>query len=339
MPNYGCSLVTGGGGFIGTHLVSQLLEQGETVKVLELEDVSLPDDVQVIRGSVTDADTVRRALKGVQRLYHLAGNPDLWAQDKRVFKQVNYEGTRTVLSEAAQADLEVVVYTSTESILTGKKQGNRPIDSSIQRELHEMPGPYCRSKFLAEQLAFDAARKGLPIVIVSPTLPIGPGDRRITPPTRMILNFLNCKMPAYLDCKFNMVDVRDVAKGHILAAQYGRPGERYILGNENLTLGELLLMIEEITGLAMPKFRIPHWVALIVGALSELSADYITRKPPKAPLTGVRLAARSMFFESNKAVKELGFQQSSIRQALIDQIEWLVKEGYVTGTLTLHKNM
>jgi dihydroflavonol-4-reductase len=155
----------------------------------------------------------------------------------------------------------------------------------------------------------------------------------------MILNFLNCKMPAYLDCKFNMVDVRDVAKGHILAAQYGRPGERYILGNENLTLGDLLLMIEDITGLAMPKFRIPYWVALIVGALSELSADYITRKPPKAPLTGVRLAARSMFFESNKAVKELGFQQSSIRQALIDQIEWLVKEGYVTGTLTLHKNM
>lgn len=339
MSNYGCSLVTGGGGFIGTHLVSQLLEQGETVKVLELEDVSLPNDVQAIRGSVTDADTVRRALKGVQRLYHLAGNPDLWAQDKRVFKQVNYEGTRTVLSEAAQADLEVVVYTSTESILTGKKQGERPIDSSIQRELHEMPGPYCRSKFLAEQLAFDAARKGLPVVIVSPTLPIGPGDRRITPPTRMILNFLNCKMPAYLDCKFNMVDVRDVAKGHILAAQYGRPGERYILGNENLTLGELLLMIEEITGLAMPKFRIPHWVALIVGALSELSADYITRKPPNAPLTGVRLAARSMFFESNKAVKELGFQQSSIRQALIDQIEWLVKEGYVTSTLTLHKNM
>ena len=125
MSNHGCSLVTGGGGFIGAHLVRQLLEQGETVKVLELEDVSLPNDVEAIRGSVTDADTVRRALKGVQRLYHLAGNPDLWAQDKSVFKQVNYEGTYTVLSEAARADLEVVVYTSTESILTGKKQGDR----------------------------------------------------------------------------------------------------------------------------------------------------------------------------------------------------------------------
>lgn len=339
MSNNGCSLVTGGGGFIGTHLVNQLLAQGEKVKVLELADVSLPDDVEVIKGSVNDADTVRHALKGVQRLYHLAANPDLWAQDKRMFKQINYEGTCTVLSEAARADLEVLVYTSTESILTGRQQGPRPIDSSVKRELNDMPGPYCRSKFLAEQQAFQAAKDGLPVVIVSPTLPIGPGDRRITPPTRMILNFLNCKIPAYLDCKFNMVDVRDVARGHILAAQHGRAGERYILGNKNLTLGELLRMIEEITEVAMPKIRIPHWLALIVGTFSELTADYITHKPPNAPLTGVRLAARSMFFESEKAVRELGFKQSSIRQALLDQIEWLIKEGYVTRSSLLSKNI
>lgn len=339
MSNRSCSLVTGGGGFIGTHLVKQLLELGETVKVLELADVPPQHDVEVIKGSVNDADTVRRALKGVQRLYHLAGNPDLWALDKGAFKQVNYEGTRTVLSEAARADLEVVVYTSTESILTGRHQDNCLINSSVTRELNEMPGPYCRSKFLAERAAFQAASDGLPVVIVSPTLPIGPGDRRITPPTRMILNFLNCKIPAYLDCKFNMVDVRDVARGHILAAQYGRAGERYILGNENLTLSDLLLLIEEITGLSMPKFRIPHWIALIVGVFSELVADYITHRPPQAPLAGVRLAARSMFFESDKAVQELGFQRNSIRQALIDQIEWLVKEGYVTRTLPLLQNI
>lgn len=339
MSNRGCSLVTGGGGFIGAHLVNELLEQGETVKVLESADVPLPSDVEVIRGSVNDGDTVRRALKGVQRCYHLAANPDLWAQDKHVFQQVNYEGTCTVLSEAARVDLEVLVYTSTESILTGKHQGERPIDSSIIRELKEMPGPYCRSKFLAEQAAFKAAADGLPVVIVSPTLPIGPGDRRITPPTRMIMNFLNHKIPAYLDCKFNMVDVRDVANGHILAAQRGRPGERYILGNENLTLGNLLLLIEEITGLAMPKLRIPHWLALMVGVCSELAADYVTHKPPKAPLTGVRLAGRSMFFESDKAVHELGFKQSPLRQALADQIEWLVKEGYVTRSLPLQQNI
>lgn len=255
--NRGCSLVTGGGGFIGLHLVRQLLERGETVKVLETADISLPSEVEVIRGSVNDAKTVRHALKGVQRCYHLAANPDLWARDKRVFQQINYEGTCTVLSEAARADLEVIVYTSTESILTGKHQNNRPIDSSVIRKLSEMPGPYCRSKFLAEQAAFKAARDGLPVVIVSPTLPIGPGDRRITPPTQMILNFLNHKIPAYLDCRFNMVDVRDVAHGHILAAERGRPGERYILGNENLTLGEFLLLIEEINGISNAKITYP----------------------------------------------------------------------------------
>ncbi len=339
MARHGCSLVTGGGGFIGAHLVQQLLELGEKVKVLELADVSLPSDVEVIRGSVNDADTVRHALKGVQRCYHLAANPDLWAQDKRIFRRLNYEGTSTVLSEAARADLEVLVYTSTESILTGKRQGDDPINSSVIRELKEMPGPYCCSKFLAEQAAFKAAKAGLPVVIVSPTLPVGPGDRRITPPTRMILNFLNQKMPAYLNCKFNMVDVRDVANGHILAAQRGRPGERYILGNVNLTLGDYLLLIEEITGLAMPKLRIPHWLALAVGVCSELTADFITHKPPQAPLTGVRLAGRSMFFESDKAIQELGFKQSPLRQALVDQIDWLVKEGYVTRSLPLYQNI
>ncbi|CAE6517301.1 conserved hypothetical protein [Nitrosomonas nitrosa] len=336
--NRGCSLVTGGGGFIGLHLVRQLLERGEIVKVLETADISLPSEVEVIRGSVNDAKTVRHALKGVQRCYHLAANPDLWARDKRVFQQINYEGTCTVLSEAARADLEVIVYTSTESILTSKHQNNRPIDSSVIRKLSEMPGPYCRSKFLAEQAAFKAARDGLPVVIVSPTLPIGPGDRRITPPTQMILNFLNHKIPAYLDCRFNMVDVRDVAHGHILAAERGRPGERYILGNENLTLGEFLLLIEEITGLAMPKLRIPHWIAMMVGACSEFVADYITHKPPKAPLTGVRLAKRSMFFESDKAINELGFRQSPLRQALTDQIAWLVEEGHVMRPLPLYQN-
>lgn len=336
--NRGCSLVTGGGGFIGLHLVRQLLERGETVKVLETADISLPSEVEVIRGSVNDAKTVRHALKDVQRCYHLAANPDLWARDKRVFQQINYEGTCTVLSEAARADLEVIVYTSTESILTGKHQNNRPIDSSVIRKLNEMPGPYCRSKFLAEQAAFKAAKDGLPVVIVSPTLPIGPGDRRITPPTQMILNFLNHKIPAYLDCRFNMVDVRDVAHGHILAAERGRPGERYILGNENLTLGDFLLLIEEITGLAMPKLRIPHWVAMMVGACSEFVADYITHKPPKAPLTGVRLAKRSMFFESDKAINELGFRQSPLRQALADQIAWLIEEGHVLRPLPLYQN-
>lgn len=263
------SLVTGGGGFIGLHLVKQLLERNETVRVLELPDVPLPPEVEVVRGTICDADTVKKALKDVHRLYHLAANPNLWTYDKKDFRQVNYEGTRTVLHEAAQCDLEVIVYTSTESILTGKARHEATVDAAAKRVIQEMPGPYCRSKFLAEQAAFKAAEDGLPVVIVAPTLPIGPGDRNITPPTRMILDFVNHRVPAYLECGFNMIDVRDIALGHIHAADRGRHGERYILGNENMTLSKFLRQIEEITGLAMPKTRIPFWVALTAGAISE----------------------------------------------------------------------
>lgn len=324
------SLVTGGGGFIGSHLVRQLLEQGETVRVLELPDVPLPSSVEVMRGDVCDANVVKQALKGVQRLYHLAGNPNLWTRNKKDFQRVNLDGTATVIKEAAKHDLEIMVYTSTESILTGNVPGSALVDATVKRKLNEMPGPYCRSKFLAEQAAFKAARDGLPVVIVAPTLPIGPGDRLITPPTRMILDFLNYKTPAYLNCGFNMVDVRDVARGHILAAEHGRPGERYIFGHQNVKLSELLFMIEEITGLRMPKLQVPYWIAFAAGMVSEFMADYFTRTPPKAPLTGVRLARHPMFFDSDKAVKELGFPQSSLRQALVDEIKWLVDEGLVT---------
>ena len=325
-----CSLVTGGGGFIGSHLVKQLLDRGETVKVLELSDARLPSGVEVIRGSICDPDTVRNALKGVQRLYHLAANPNLWANDKREFQYVNYEGTCTILREAAKCNLEKIIYTSTESILTGSTNIDEQVDAEVQRLVKEMPGPYCRSKFLAEQEAFKAAHNGLPVVIVAPTLPIGPGDNRLTPPTRMILDFINGTTPAYLNCGLNLVDVRDVAHGHILAAEHGRSGERYILGNENLYLSDLLLKIEEITGLTMPNIQVPYWIAFCAGAYSEFVSDFITHRPPAAPMNGVRLTRRPMFFNSDKAVHELGFSQNAIKDALADGIEWMNNKGLIT---------
>ncbi len=331
------ALVTGGGGFIGLHLVQQLLERGETVRVLELPDVPLPIDVEVVRGSVCDAYTVNKALKDVDRLYHLAANPNLWAHDKNDFRRINYEGTCTVLQEAAKHDLEVIVYTSTESILTGKGRHEVMIDSAVKRMIQEMPGPYCRSKFLAEQAAFKAAADGLPVVIVAPTLPIGPGDRRITPPTRMILDFINRPSPAFLECGFNMIDVRDVAAGHILAAEHGQYGERYILGNENVMLSKFLGLIEKITGLAMPRRRIPFWIALAAGAVCEFVADYVTHRQPQAPLTGVRLARYPMYFDSNKAITELGLPQNSVYQALSDEIEWLLEQELITRPLPLRQ--
>ncbi|TFH07344.1 MAG: NAD-dependent epimerase/dehydratase family protein [Nitrosomonadales bacterium] len=333
-----CSLITGGGGFIGSHLVNQLLQKGENVKVLELPDVRLPSEVEVVRGSICDAHIVNNALKGVQRLYHLAANPNLWAADKREFQRVNFEGTRTVLQEAAKYNLEKIVYTSTESILTGSTNRNVSVDAEVHRLVKEMPGPYCRSKFLAEQEAFKAAMNGLPVVIVAPTLPIGPGDNRLTPPTRMILDFINGETPAYLNCGFNLVDVRDVAQGHILAAERGHSGERYILGHKNLYLSDLLLQIEEITGLSMPKFRIPYWIALSAGAFCEFMSDHITHQPPVVPINGVRLTRRPMFFNSDKAVHELGFLQKPIKNALVDEIEWLINMGLVTRKQLVQKS-
>ena len=325
-----CSLVTGGGGFIGSHLVKQLLDRGETVSVLELSDVFLPSEVKVIRGSICDPDAVSKALKGAQRLYHLAANPNLWAKDKREFHRVNFEGTCIVLQEAAKCNLEKIVYTSTESILTGNANMEAQVDAEIQHLVKEMPGPYCRSKFLAEQEAFKAAHNGLPVVIVAPTLPVGPGDNRITPPTRMILDFINGTIPAYLNCGLNLVDVRDVAHGHILAAEHGRSGERYILGNENLYLSNLLMKIEEITGFAMPKFQVPYWIALSAATCSEFVSDFITHRPPAAPMNGVRLTRHPMFFNSDKAVYELGFPQNTIKNALVDEIEWMNSKGLIT---------
>ncbi|WMJ09064.1 NAD-dependent epimerase/dehydratase family protein [Nitrosomonas sp. sh817] len=329
------SLVTGGGGFIGSHLVRQLQENGDIVRVLELPDVPLPANVEVVRGTICDPHVVRKALKGVQRLYHLAGNPNLWAQKKSDFNRVNFEGTRTIFAEAAKHDLEVIVYTSTESIVTGNALRNVPAFSALECQLNEMPGPYCKSKLLAELEALKAAESGLPVVIVAPTLPVGPGDRSITPPTRMILDFLNVKTPAYLDCRFNMADVRDIAQGHILAAARGKPGQRYILGNENITLGQLLTWIEEITGLLMPKKRIPYGLALIAAVVSEFVADYMTHKPPMAPLAGVRLARYPMHFDCSKAVNDLGLPQNSVRQAVADEIEWLLDSGLVMRRLPL----
>ncbi|GKS69889.1 hypothetical protein W03_18930 [Nitrosomonas sp. PY1] len=196
----------------------------------------------------------------------MAANPNLWTHDKSHFNQIDFEGTRTVLAAVAKCDIEVMAYTSTESIAPR----NALIDelaAPVQRTLAEMPDPYCRSKFLAEQEAYRAIGQGMPVIIVAPTLPIGPGNRNITPPTKMILNFLNHNMPAYLDCGLNMIDVRDVAKGHILAAKHGRIGGYYIFGNENLTLATVLQWIEEITGLPMPKRRIPYWLALVTGVV------------------------------------------------------------------------
>jgi dihydroflavonol-4-reductase len=284
--------------------------------------------VEYYFGSILDTDLVTKAMRGVGQLYHLAANPNLWTRNKEDFMRVNLQGTKIAIAQAERSGVERVVYTSTESILKAtRRNGRHCISETVVRSLDEMPGPYCRSKFLAEQEALAAARRGVPVVVVNPTLPVGPGDYRLTPPTRMLLNFLNGGVFAYLECELNLIDVRDVAIGHINAAERGRVGERYILGNENIRLSELLNLLQELTGLPMPKRRVSYITAFATAAISEFISDSITRRPPVAPLTGVRLVKYPGGYDSRKAVKELGLPQTPLRTSLADAINWFAEQG------------
>ncbi len=333
-------LVTGGCGFIGRHLVNQLRARGDAVRVLDLgpfED--LPDGVETILGSITDPGAVRRSLDGAETVYHLAAYPHLWARSRRLFDEVNVEGTRVVLAAAAEAGVARFVHSSSLTVLMTRRNdgGEVRIDEARETRLEEMLGPYCRSKFLAERAALAAAAPdggGLPLVVVLPTLPVGPGDRNLTPPSRMILDFVNGRAPAYLDCRLNLIDVRDLAAGHIAAAERGRVGERYILGNENLRLAELLDLLSEVTGLPINRARrIPYALAQAVAWLDETLADLVTHRPPRAPLTGVRLAGVPAVFDSAKARQDLGLPQRPIRDALKDQLQWMRERGWITRPL------
>ncbi|MDY0873376.1 NAD-dependent epimerase/dehydratase family protein [Dongia rigui] len=330
------SLVTGGCGFMGRHLVSLLSARGERVRVLDLRDwpqpsgLPLPANVELRQGSIRDRAVLSRAMAGVERVYHLAANPNLWAADPATFHEVNYEGTCRVLDAAAEAKIARFVYTSTESILKNinapRGSQNALIDENVRHSVNDVPGPYCRSKFRAEEAAQAAANAGMPLVIVNPTMPIGPGDFLLTPPTKMILGFLNGTTPAYLDCDFNLVDGRDAALGHLLAAEHGRIGERYILGHENLSLGRLLVELQQLTGLAMPTHKVPYWLAYVSALVSEGVAN-VTKKPPMAPLTGVRLARSSMAFDCSKAQRELHWQCRPLGQSLRDTVLDLQQRG------------
>ena len=326
------SLVTGGAGFIGSHVVRLLAARGERVRVLDLEEPAHKfEGVELIRGSICNRSTVRDACTGADWVFHLAADPNLWAADKSSFGRVNLDGTRIVLDEAQAAGAERIVYCSTESILLGKHERT---DAAFDGELahlapEDMPGPYTRSKLLADREAFAAARAGAPVVIVNPTLPLGPGDRKLTPPTRMLLRFLNCRTPVFLDFAMNMVDVRHAAFGHILAAERGRPGERYILAGSNVMLSELLAMLGEITGCRMPRWRLPFGLVLAISHACELVADHITHHEPIAPLDGVRLAREPMVFHATKARDALGMPETNLRRTLADAVCWMHQRGLV----------
>jgi len=219
-----------------------------------------------------------------------------------------------------------VLHTSTESILT-KASASGAIDENVEITLEDTVGPYCRSKLLAEQYAFSLARKGSPVVVANPTMPVGPGDRGISPPTRLILDFCRGHLPAAMDCTLNLIDVRDVAMGLRLVMNRGRPGRRYLLGNENLTLLSLLKQLSELTGVPVPRWRVSYPVGLAFAALSEFWADHVTGRTPKATLTGLRLGRRTMHFDASNSLAEIGLRPKRIQISLADAVSWLRDSG------------
>jgi dihydroflavonol-4-reductase len=325
-------LVTGGSGFIGRHLVTALHARGTRVRVLDLTPPGdLAADIEFVPGSILDPECLDAAMANVRRVYHLAGIAKLWSRDRSDFDRVNAGGTAVVLRAAAARRVERVVHCSTEAILLPKRRGaNALIDETVQPVLSNMPGPYTRSKLAAEQSVLAAVDRGLDALIVNPTVPIGPGDRNLTPPAAMLSMFLNGQSPAYLDCVLNLVDVRDVAAGMVLAAERGRTAERYILGGENVALRDLLNLLERISGRPMPKRAVPGWLALAVATITEWTADILTGRTPAATPEGVRLALRSGPFDSRKARNELGYAPRPLQDALSDAVAWLSGMGAIS---------
>jgi dihydroflavonol-4-reductase len=267
------------------------------------------------------------AMSGVEAVFHVAADYRLWARDPREIYESNVTGTVNIMQAALKTGVKRVVYTSTVGAL-GHIPDGTPADENTPVCLDDMVGHYKRSKFMAEREAEKFLDKGLPLVFVHPSTPVGPGDHKPTPTGKIIVDFLNRKMPAYLDTGLNLVDVRDVAEGHRLAFERGAVGEKYILGNRNLTLAEIFAMLEEISGVPAPKIRLPYTPILwLAGSLHFLS--FLTGRQPPIPYEGVKMAAKRMFFDSSKAILDLGLPQTGVETALSDAVQWFRQNGYV----------
>lgn len=325
------TFVTGGTGFIGGAVVRRLLEAGHEVRVLvrsrsETRQLDgLP--VERVEGDLANAESLRRGIAGCDWVFHVAALYSYWGHRWEDFYQANVEGTRRVLEIARDEGTDRIVYTSSIAVLGFTKDGSTGTEDTPSA-LADMIGNYKRSKFLAEVVAHDFARQGLPVVIVNPSAPVGVGDHKPTPTGKMIVDFLNGRMPAYVDTGLTVVDVEDVAAGHLLAAERGRVGERYILGGENLTLKQVLDLLAEVSDRPRVRFRIPHAVALVWAYVDVALTRLIPNHIPTATPETVRLSRSYEYFDSGKAVRELGLPQTPAREALRKAVEWYRANGY-----------
>ena len=328
------ALVTGGSGYIGHHLVSTLVARGRQVRVLDLRPPTraLPE-VQYVEGSVLDADVVDEALSGVDEVYHLAGLPGMWMPNKNDFHAVNCGGTEVVIAAARKRGIARFLHCSTESILFPSSPPEDAAAEDILLTGDDMPGPYTRSKMLAEQLAMQAAASGFPVVIACPTMPIGPHDHNLTPPSAMLRYFLSGRLQLYLDFIVNLVDVRDVAAGLVLTMERGRVGHRYILGGESIPLRKVLRLVTAISGRRNLLIPVPGRVAEIAAAMLEFMADHVTRRPPSGTAEGVRIALRSTALSIEKAQRELGYAPRPVEPALRETVAYLMAPMPITRDL------
>ncbi|MEO8026367.1 MAG: hopanoid-associated sugar epimerase [Bryobacteraceae bacterium] len=322
------TLVTGATGFVGWHVARALMERGHSVRALVRPQSQLRElaEAEAVPGDLRDPDSLKRAVSGCGQVYHVAADYRLWARDSSEMYQSNAGGTRNLLSAADIAGVERVVYTSTVGCIGIPADAEGTEDSAVGIE--QMQGVYKRSKFVAEQIAMDFAKKGLPVIIVNPTAPVGDHDIKPTPTGKIIVDFARGNMPAYVDTGLNLVDVRDVAIGHVLAGEKGRVGERYILGCENLTLAEILGRLAPIAGRPAPTTRIPYAAAYAFGAMSTAWAS-VTKKEPRAPLDAVKMAKKKMFASHAKATRELGFAPGPVDAALQRAFDWFKGNGYL----------
>jgi len=325
------ALVTGATGFIGGNLVRELVNQGYQVKTLVRKESDRRNieglNVEIALGDLRDKASLASALEGCDVLFHVAACYTFWTPDPKAVYEANVGGTENMLAAALAKGIEKVVYTSTESTIGIAKNGSLGTEELEVNPGH-LAGHYKKSKYMAEKLALKMYDEGLPLVVVNPTTPVGPLDLKPTPTGQFIVDFLNGKMPAYVNTGLNLVDVQDVAKGHVLALERGQIRERYILGNRNLTFKEILNILERITGIKAPKFKIPIWIALGAGYADELVSGKILGRRPRIPVAGVKTARKFRHFDCSKAIDELGLPQTPVEEALGKAVKWFRQNGY-----------
>ncbi|MGC8719680.1 MAG: hopanoid-associated sugar epimerase [Thermodesulforhabdaceae bacterium] len=329
------AFITGATGFIGSHVAEVLVSNGWDVVALSRR-LRLPpflhmEGVKWVYGSLFDEALLRRFMNGCDAVFHVAADYRLWSRNPDEIYRSNVEGTRCVMQAALDTGVPRVVYTSSVGALGLTKDGS-PADESTPVTLKDMVGHYKRSKYLAERVVEGFIEKGLPAVIVNPSTPIGPRDHKPTPTGKIIVDFINGRMPAYVDTGLNFIHVGDVALGHLLAYRRGRVGEKYILGAHNVTLRDFFEILSQITGIPAPGIRLPLAPIILAACVAE-GISRFTGRPPVIPLEGVKMSRYRMFFSSEKAVRELGLPQRPLDVAIRDAVEWYVENGYCNRSL------